>query len=127
MRKRFGGILGGKAMYNKEFYPTPQPVIDKMLGGLELTKINTVMEPSADDGRLVESLKELKENLDIDCVELDPDMRHILRGKGLRVVADDFLSLDTMKEYTEQIQRIPELSFISPQSVQLLYGAIVNL
>lgn len=83
----------------EEYYPTPQPVIGRMLDDLNLTRVNTVLEPSAGDGRLVESVKKLKENLDIDCVELNPDLRHILRGKGFRVVADDFLLFDTMKEY----------------------------
>lgn len=32
---------------NKDFYPTPQNLIDKMLDGLDWKMIHTILEPSA--------------------------------------------------------------------------------
>ena len=44
---------------------------------------------------------------DIDCIEIDPNMQHILKGKGYRVVYNDFLKYDTMKEYDLIIMNPP--------------------
>lgn len=93
---------------NKDFYPTPQNIIDRMVDGLDFKMIHTILEPSAGKGNIVEALKKKEEirnkwyqtvNLNIDCIENDQNLRHILKGKGFRVVHDDFLTYDTMKEY----------------------------
>ena len=93
---------------NKDFYPTPQNLIDKMICDLDFTMIHTILEPSAGKGNIVEALKKKEEvrnkwyskvSLNIDCIEYDQNLRHILKGKDFRVVHDDFLTYDTMKEY----------------------------
>lgn len=103
--------------YNKEFYPTPGHLIEKMLFSLDLTLINSVLEPSAGKADLIEGLEQkvkIKNNshswkikLDIDCIEKDNNLRHILSGKGYRVVHDDFLTYETMKEYDLIIMNPP--------------------
>lgn len=101
---------------NKDFYPTPKNIIDKMLDDLDLSMIHTVLEPSAGKGDIVEAVKKLEEtkstwhqkyNLNIDCIEKDSDLRHILKGKDYRVVYDDFLTYNTMKEYDVIIMNPP--------------------
>lgn len=91
---------------NKDFYPTPKNIIDKMLSGVDLNWVNNVLEPSAGNGDIVEALMEnvkkdyhRDRSLDIDCIEPDKNLQHILKGKDFRVVHDDFLTYDTMKEY----------------------------
>lgn len=42
---------------NKDFYPTPQNLIDKMFDGLDWKMIHTILEPSAGKGNIVEALK----------------------------------------------------------------------
>ena len=97
---------------NKDFYPTPKNLIYKMLFGLDFTMIKSILEPSAGDGKIVEALKQ-KENsynrysFDIDCVEIDQNLQHILKGKNFRVVHNDFLTYDTMKEYDLIIANFP--------------------
>lgn len=99
---------------NKEFYPTPINVINKMLAGLDFDYINTILEPSAGKGNIVDILKEKEKiykysnyKFDIDCIEIDKNLQHILKGKGYRVVHDDFLTYDTMKEYDLIIMNPP--------------------
>lgn len=104
-------------MFNAEFYPTPLKVIDKMLSGIKLDEIATVLEPSAGKGDIVDAIIEKfnssvrywrKNDLpDIDTVELDENLRHILKGKGYRVIHDDFLSLHTFKSYDLIIMNPP--------------------
>lgn len=93
---------------NKDFYPTPQNLIDVMLDGLDWKMIRTVLEPSAGDGKIVEALKKKEIPIDkwskaiklnIDCIENDANLRAVLKEKDFRVVHDDFLTYDTMKEY----------------------------
>ena len=96
----------------KEFYPTPENLINKMISGLDFTMIKSILEPSAGDGKIVEVLEQ-KENsynrysFDIDCVEIDQNLQHILKGKKFRVVHNDFLTYDTMKEYDAIIMNPP--------------------
>lgn len=105
-------------MLPKEFYPTPQNLIDKMLCDLDFTMIKSILEPSAGKGDIVEALKKKEENhnkyygrqyyqFDIDCIEADQNLKHILKSKNFRVVYNDFLSYNTMKEYDLIIMNPP--------------------
>lgn len=69
-----------------------------------------MLEPSAGTGHIVEYLLKAKEDwrygglyrrgeIDIDCIEIEPEFRAILKDKGFRVVHDDFLTYDTYKHY----------------------------
>lgn len=93
---------------NKDFYPTPQNIIDKMLCDLDFSMIKSILEPSAGKGDIVEALEKKREKrsygynkyqFDIDCVEADQNLQSVLKGKNYRVVYNDFLTYGTMKEY----------------------------
>ena len=101
---------------NKDLYPTPQNLIDKMLFDIDFRMIKSILEPSAGTGNIVETLKKKegsmtrhynKVSLDIDCIEIDQNLQHILKGKNFRVVHNDFLTYDTMKEYDLIIMNPP--------------------
>ncbi len=105
-------------MLPKDFYPTPQNIIDKMLFDLDFTMIKSILEPSAGKGDIVEALKKKEGNhnkyygkqyyqFDIDCIEADQNLQHILKGKNFRVVYNDFLTYNTMKEYDLIIMNPP--------------------
>lgn len=103
---------------NRDYYPTPGKLIDKMLSGIDFDKIETILEPSAGNGNIVDALRQKEEihnkyhryeeyKIDIDCIEVDPNLQHILKGKEYRVVHNDFLTYDTMKEYSLIIMNPP--------------------
>lgn len=50
-------------MLPKDFYPTPQNIIDKMLCDLDFTMIRSILEPSAGKGDIVEALKKKKKTI----------------------------------------------------------------
>ena len=87
---------------NKDFFPTPEHLIRKMLSGLDFNYIHSILEPSAGDGKIVDELLMIekpaysysskKYNFDIDCVEIDETLRTILKGKNYRLVYNDFLT-----------------------------------
>jgi phospholipid N-methyltransferase len=85
---------------NTDFFPTPTNLIRKMLSFIDFKTIRTVLEPSAGKGDIVEAVeKQFKythsynrneKKYDIDSIELDQNLQHILKGKNYRVVHDDF-------------------------------------
>lgn len=101
---------------NKDFYPTPENLINKMLCDIDFKMIHSILEPSAGSGNIVEAIKKKekfysstynKVNYDIDCIEADQNLQSILKGKNFRVVYNDFLTYDTMKEYDIIIMNPP--------------------
>ena len=66
----------------ENFYPTPSEVAAAMLKGIDLRMVSTVLEPSAGTGNLVRALAcaavDINDELHIDAVELDPNLRTLL-------------------------------------------------
>lgn len=89
-------------MFDNDFYPTPPDLIDRMLALVSLDKVSTALEPSAGRGDIVERLQQRTrygQSLQIDTIELDPDLAHILTGKGFKPVASDFLTFKSYRRY----------------------------
>jgi len=97
----------------EEFYPTPKLLYDIMTLGIDWKMVHTVLEPSAGRGDLVDYVQTSKkvcsynDDLDMDCIEIDKDLRNTLKGKELRVVHDDFLTFNTFKKYDLIIMNPP--------------------
>lgn len=102
-----------------EFYPTPDSVIYKMIDGIKWDEIETILEPSAGKGNIVDIVNQKMKSArdcsynrseyesDIDCIEINPQLQNVLRSKNYRVVADDFLSYNTYKKYNLIIMNPP--------------------
>ncbi|MCY7679874.1 DUF4942 domain-containing protein [Bacillus pumilus] len=93
---------------NPDFYPTPASLINKMNRKVDWKYIKSVLEPSAGSGNLAEAIQKQfeytkayrrKSKYDIDVIEHDENLRHVLKGKDFRVISDDFLSFNTYKKY----------------------------
>lgn len=95
------------------FYPTPPTLVARMLAAVDWRMVATVLEPSAGKGDLADAIKRRSESArgrygaSVDCIELDPNLQHILRGKGHNVVHDDFLTFRTVKQYDAVIANFP--------------------
>lgn len=126
---------------NKNFYPTPKSIIDKMLVGIDFRTIKTVLEPEAGKGDIVEAVsnkfkyanysynKEVK--WDIDTIEIDQNLQYILKGKGIRLIHDDFLTYESLKRYDLIVMNPPfdngEKHLLKAISMQEKGGKIVCL
>jgi hypothetical protein len=90
---------------NKEYYPTPIDLLERMFMGIDSRKIDKVLEPSAGEGGMADYIVSKfkvygRDNkLDLDLVELDANLTHVLKGKKYKVVHDDFLTYNTYKRY----------------------------
>lgn len=117
---------------NKQFYPTPKELADKMVNSIkDWREINTVLEPSAGTGNILKALA-IKEKssymrFEVDCIEIQPELRAILKENFSRenyyelsseekqqlfnqeptIVGDDFLKFDTFKHYDLIIMNPP--------------------
>src|SRR5690348_9625707 len=79
-------------MFNQDFYPTPENVIELMLNG-ENIEGKVILEPSAGKGNIVDYLL-LNGAADVIACELHPDLKTILASK-CKVIADDFLTVES--------------------------------
>lgn len=88
------------------FYPTPDTLLDKILENkVNWKKVKSVLEPSAGKGDICDYVKEMFKAYrnysepDIDCIEINEELRKTLKGKEYRVVYDNFLNYHTFKKY----------------------------
>lgn len=87
---------------SEDYYPTPEAFLEEITSGMNWDKVKDMLEPSAGSGNICDYARKMKgkwEYVDIDCVEIEPELRAILKDKGYRVVHDDFLTLHTYKHY----------------------------
>lgn len=100
------------AFSNSGFYPTPSKLAGKMLSCVDWKNVFAILEPSAGKGDLADAVSRFVNDTRnsrrvfihqrepyIDCIECDSDLAALLRGKGLLVVHDDFLTFHTRKQY----------------------------
>ena len=100
-----------KIISDYDYYPTPDSLLDEILKDIDWERVKTVLEPSAGKGNIAEYIRRRskkyardswhsgEEIYGIDCIEIEPELRAILKDKGFRVIHDDFLTLHTYKHY----------------------------
>lgn len=96
-------------MFGVQFYPTPKSVVEMMMDKVDWSGVHYVLEPSAGKGDIVDGVSNRMKGkvCQIECVEIDPDLREVLRGRGLCVVGDDFLRWTTHTRYDLVIMNPP--------------------
>lgn len=105
---------------NSGFYPTPSKLAGKMLSCVDWKGVFSILEPSAGKGDLADAVSAFarsyrnghrisfnENDTYIDCIERDSDLAALLRGKGLHVVHDDFLTFRSFKRYDLCIMNPP--------------------
>jgi hypothetical protein len=84
-------------MFDSEFFPTPKAVIRTMLAPYmedgRLPAGMAVLDPSAGKGDLLDYVENASNRPRLYAVEQDPNLVHILRGAGYRVLGNDWLTL----------------------------------
>lgn len=119
-----------------EFYPTPQSLVERMLQGVDLDYIHTILEPSAGKGDILRVLAQKEKityhrnrKFDVDCIEIDPNLRQILKYNfseerkhqfdyqdeernaffehGIHIVHDNFFTYNPYKQYDLIIMNPP--------------------
>lgn len=120
-----------------QFYPTPSKLVDEMLNEVDFDYVHTILEPSAGKGDILKGIarKEnerwIKVGFDVDCIEISPSLRQLLKYNfseeykksfdygsdmrkefflnGIHIVHDDFLTFNPYKEYDLIVMNPPFL------------------
>lgn len=97
---------------DNQFYPTPEYLIRKMAIKIDFKRAKSILEPSAGKGDILQGIKPYCKIYSdcatiIDCVEIDPNLRAILKDKGYNVVSNDFLTFQTYTQYDLIIMNPP--------------------
>ncbi len=74
------------------FFPTPKPVVERMLSQADIKHGEQVLEPSAGNGAVADAIRRQHSGASLSAVERSHTLRDILAEKGHSVVGDDFLS-----------------------------------
>lgn len=89
-----------------EYYPTPHHIVMGMYEKLNKNNRNmSILEPSAGKGHICNGIKQIYEteyrhhSINIDAIEVETEFQHILKGQGIKVIHDDFLTFETFKSY----------------------------
>lgn len=97
------------SIFESELYPTPTPVIEKMLAPFceefeyrpGLTRkifrfTGTICEPHGGTGAILDYLTDVVnlQRKSIVTMEIDPELRYLLQGKNYKVIGSDFLEYD---------------------------------
>lgn len=73
-----------------DFFPTPNPVIDKMLSLAQIKPGMKLLEPSAGLGHICREVRNL--GVELDCFEVSSLLRQGLLLQRFSIIGDDFLS-----------------------------------
>jgi len=87
--------------FGKQFYPTPIELANKALQRVDFERVKFILEPSAGRGDFITALKPLMHNktAQVNCIEIDSDLRAVLRNRGFIVVGNDFMQFKTWQKY----------------------------
>ncbi|MER5639390.1 hypothetical protein ABT095_20835 [Kitasatospora sp. NPDC002227] len=91
----------------RQFYPTPRPVAERLADLAEIDTDQLVLEPSAGEGALARLLAD--RGAVVDCIELDPTSAAAIRDAGYarEVITGDFLKRPRRPDYHAVVMNPP--------------------
>jgi len=96
-------------MDKEQFYPTPEELAKELLAMADFRKVNTILEPSAGTGALLEAVKNrnpYNDRYSYHCIEQNAERRATLQGKDYTVIWDDFLTFSPVTPYNTILMNI---------------------
>lgn len=86
-----------------DFFPTPKATAQRMVEKADIQEGMSVLEPSAGNGNIAETIRE--SGIEPDVVEVSSSLRDVLEVKGFNLVGQDFM--DTDGQYDRIIMNPP--------------------
>lgn len=77
------------------FFPTPRPLIDRMLDAAQIRPGMRVLEPSAGKGDILDAIREREPQAESYGIESHPELAELNKLKGHNIQHRDFLSVPT--------------------------------
>lgn len=111
-----------------EFYPTPESLVEKMLQGIDWNMIESILEPSAGKGDILRVLG-VKENIlfrpfDVDCIEIDANLRQILKynfsEEREKEISQKIKDIEDSRKWDMETRKYSELTAAQEMELQSL-------
>ena len=95
-------------LFNPGFYPTPGWLVEKMIAPLDLGDAH-VLDPQAGKGDILDGVAQRyrDHHTQLYAIEIEPELRSILEGKGYPLLFDDFLSYVPTRHFTHILMNPP--------------------
>jgi hypothetical protein len=90
-------------MKSGDFFPTPEPVCNRLIQLAAIEPNWRILEPSAGNGNIAEYITKYYPEIQLDLVEINPTLREILELKGFNLVGRDFLEFNPNDKYHASI------------------------
>lgn len=84
-----------------QFFPTPEALAEQLVEEAEIRGGEACLEPSAGRGNIAKFMP------GCDCIELNPENREFLIENGFNVIAEDFMTFDSAKNYDVIVMNPP--------------------
>lgn len=84
---------------------TPPALVEHLLSSIHLDGSSRVLEPEAGSGCIADAVRKVTPN--VDCVELNYELRELLELKEHRLIGDDFLELTPRPVYDAVLMNPP--------------------
>ena len=81
-----------------QIFETPTELADKLIQMAEIKEGDIILEPSAGRGRIANRIERLID-IELDCIELNPDNLRFLTDNGFRVIWNDFMDFEAPRDY----------------------------
>jgi hypothetical protein len=94
-------------MKSGDFFPTPEPVCNRLIQLATIEPNWRILEPSAGNGNIAESIIKYYPEVELELVEINPTLRQILELKKFQLVGRNFLDFHTSNKYNASIMNPP--------------------
>lgn len=101
------------------FFPTPRPVIERMLELAHIENHHRVLEPSCGKGDILDAIREQHPELELHAIERNYTLSDVLAAKGHAVEFTDFL--DHQGSYDRILMNPPFENSLDAEHVQHAY------
>lgn len=95
---------------NEQYYPTPANLIERLLDKINFSHVKNILEPSAGTGHIIDAIEKLysrQRSYEIQCIEVNKERQATLKGKGYKIIWDDFLTFNTLFQYSTIVMNPP--------------------
>lgn len=89
------------------FFPTPLPVIEKMVEIAEINSGDCVYDPEAGKGDIADFITEKYDGVEVFVGEINHTLQGILKAKGHNIISTDFMEYDNGRRFNKIIMNPP--------------------
>lgn len=89
------------------FFPTPRPVIDRMLELADIQSTDRVLEPSCGKGDILDAIRREHQDVDLAAIEQNLTLQGVLTAKGYDEIVDYGDFFERQCEYDRIVMNPP--------------------